>query len=219
MTDQGGGRTTARRWFIVATIVIAVLVVASGALVSSLVSANSGTEAPVAQSSTPEPDRPLPQNQPQPAPAGPNPTSCDEIYSAEMYDYLTGTGMPLNDPSVADNVGSKDEELAAVIAGTNHLNCSWGYAGDYGLTTSITRIDAGTQDSVRARMDAQGYDCHDELGGTRCIISFADGGGHVGESHFFREGLWVATSWVNFAPNGYTPDIVETIWPGSEDAA
>ena len=35
----------------------------------------------------------------------------------------------------------------------------------------------------------------------------------VGETHYFRDNGWVATHWTNFAPEGYTEDIVATLWP------
>ncbi|WP_167132475.1 hypothetical protein [Paramicrobacterium chengjingii] len=219
MTDEGDSRTVTRRWFIISTIVIAVLVVASGALVSTLVSGSAEDAAPAPKEQPAAPERPLPENQPSAVLAGPNPTSCEQIYSEEMYSYLTGTGMPLNDQSVDDNVGSHDDDLAAVINGAEHLDCSWGFAGDYGLTTSITRLDADTMQAVRDRMTELGYNCEDEDGGTRCLTSGTEGGNRYGESHFLRDGLWVATAWVNFAPNNYTPDIVHILWPDTADAA
>ncbi|PFG32169.1 hypothetical protein [Paramicrobacterium agarici] len=213
MTDPDEGRSTSRWWFVVATVVIAALVVASGALVASLVSTASPEADPPPATEAPDPERPLPENQPAPEHAGPNPTSCEQIYSEEMYSYLTGTGMPLNDQSVAENVGSYDPELIAVINGIEHLDCSWGFAGDYGLTTSVTRVNADAVKTVRERMTELGYNCHDEDGGTRCLTSATEAGNRYGESHFVRDGLWLATAWVNFAPEGYTPDIVQTLWP------
>jgi hypothetical protein len=34
----------------------------------------------------------------------------------------------------------------------------------------------------------------------------------LGESHFVRGDGWVTTAWINFAPEGYTEDIVSTLW-------
>ena len=33
-----------------------------------------------------------------------------------------------------------------------------------------------------------------------------------GESHFIRDGIWIATKWVNASPDGYTHDMVTTIF-------
>ncbi|WP_166999227.1 hypothetical protein [Paramicrobacterium fandaimingii] len=219
MTDEGDGRKATPRWFIISTIVIAVLVVASGAFVATLVSGSADEAAPPPKPQPAAPDRPLPENQPSAVRAGPNPTSCEQIYSDEMYGYLTDTGMPLNDASVDDNVGSRDDDLAAVITGAEHLDCSWGFAGDYGLTTSVTRLDADTMQAVRDRMTELGYNCEDEDGGTRCLTAATEAGNRYGESHFLRDGLWLGTAWVNFAPDDYTPDIVHTLWPDTADAA
>lgn len=42
-----------------------------------------------------------------------------------------------------------------------------------------------------------------------------DDNGTVGESHFLREGVWLATWWLNIAPDGYTHDIVAALWGNS----
>ncbi|SEB40951.1 hypothetical protein SAMN04489806_0475 [Paramicrobacterium humi] len=216
MSSTGEGRKSSRVWFIVATVVIAVLVFASGMLVSGLVSASKADDAPSAPTHTTRPakaQRPLPKNQPPAELTGPNPTSCEKIYSPEMLQKLQATGMPLNDPSVQGSVGTKDDELRAVIESHKPLNCSWGYAGDFGLTTSIVRLDADTVKSVIDRMGTLGYRCEDESGGTRCLVAFTQAGNRYGESHFIRDGVWLATSWVNYAPANYTPDIVAILWP------
>lgn len=215
MSDSETPGRSSRTWFIIATVVIAVLVVASGALVSSLVSASGSEEKPQKSAAPPaDEERPLPENQPGPTLAGPNPATCEELYSPEMMTQLTNTGLPLNDPSMADSVGTGDGELQTLISqAPQHLECSWGYAGDYGLTTSVVRLDDAGVQAVRDRMDAAGFSCSEEDQGTRCLTSFTEGGTRYGESHFLREGVWLATKWVNFAPSGYTPDMIDTLWP------
>ncbi|WP_191906763.1 hypothetical protein [Microbacterium lushaniae] len=32
-----------------------------------------------------------------------------------------------------------------------------------------------------------------------------------GETHALRDGLWVATGWLNIAPDGYSEDILDTV--------
>ena len=46
----------------------------------------------------------------------------------------------------------------------------------------------------------------------RCIDQHEAEAGAWGESHFLREGVWIATGWVNAGPNGYTHDMVTTIF-------
>lgn len=214
MSSTGEGRKSSRVWFIVATVVIAGLVFASGMLVSSLVASSDASDTPPAAAPKQQKaDRPLPKNQPPAELAGPSPSSCEQLYSPQMLEKLEATGMPLNDPSVEGNVGTKDDELRGVIDAHKPLNCSWGYAGDYGLTTSVIRTDAATAQSVTDRMGVLGYNCNEESEGTRCLVAFTQAGNRYGESHFLRDGIWIATSWVNYSPTGYTPDIVATLWP------
>ena len=33
-----------------------------------------------------------------------------------------------------------------------------------------------------------------------------------GETHYIGGGGWVSTAWINFHPDGYTEDIVDTLW-------
>lgn len=213
MSESGTGRGSSRVWFIVATVVIALLVVGSGALVSTLMGASASSEESAPQTSSPTPKRPLPGNQPGARLTGPDPQSCDDVYTDELRSRLDATGLPLNDPSVDGNVGAADEQLKAVIEDSHHLDCSWGSAGDYGLTTSITRVDAETSEKVLQRMSELGYQCHDESQGTRCVSSSWQQGTHIGESHFVRNGIWVATHWINFAPSGYTEGLIQQLWP------
>lgn len=217
MSESGTGRGSSRVWFIVATVVIALLVVGSGALVSTLVGASASSEETSSPTSSPTAKRPLPGNQPGARLTGPDPQSCDEIYTDDLRSRLDATGLPLNDPSVDGNVGAADEQLKAVIEDGHHLDCSWGSAGDYGLTTSITRVDAGTSQKVLDRMVELGYQCHDEQEGKRCVSSSWEQGTHVGESHFVRNGVWVATHWINFAPSGYTEGVIQQLWPEDAD--
>ncbi len=57
--------------------------------------------------------------------------------------------------------------------------------------------------------------CYDELGGLRCVTETTGDGGVVGESHFVRDGIWLATRYVNSGPDGYTHDIVANLWAGA----
>ncbi|RWZ64305.1 hypothetical protein ELQ92_05935 [Labedella populi] len=164
--------------------------------------------------------RPVPAETVEPAIAAPRPTDCEQIYSPDMYDYLESTGLPLNDGSVTDSLGATDPVLAALITDGNTVKCSWGFAGEYGLNTNITQVDEGTAAAVLEQLDALAFECYDESEGRRCIQSdtVTDDLGtyRTGESHFVRGGVWIATHWVNFAPDRYTQDIVESLWPASE---
>jgi hypothetical protein len=161
--------------------------------------------------------RPVPAETAAAADAAPRPTDCRQVYSPEMIASLEATGLPLNDGSVADSLGTIDPELSALITADATFKCSWGSAGDYGLNTNITQVSEETSTTVLDRLTALGFECAQESQGTRCVksetISDELGTNRTGESHFVRDGVWIATHWVNFAPTGYTQDIVSTLWP------
>ena len=113
-------------------------------------------------------------------------------------------------------LGSNDDELNATLQAASPLSCRWG--SDHGpshlaLITNVAQLQGDQPAATLARMNDIGYDCYDELGGTRCITESSDDDGSWGESHFLRDGVWVATRWMNVAPDGYTHDIVNTLWP------
>jgi hypothetical protein len=77
-------------------------------------------------------------------------------------------------------------------------------------------VDAAEQAAVTDRLKELNYSCYDELQGRRSVIERevdSDLVGFVGESHFLRDGLWLATHYVNGGPEGYTHDMVNNLWP------
>jgi hypothetical protein len=62
-------------------------------------------------------------------------------------------------------------------------------------------------------MTAVGFTCAPQRAGTGCEINRADDYASWGETHIIGEGLGIATSYVDFAPDGCTDDIVATPLP------
>ena len=208
-------------WIGSAIAIAAVLALLAGTVFALLTHMDgAGTQDPSrpdAGASSSDGSRPLPVETPAAAPAAPRPTDCQQIYSADMFASLQATGLPLNDASVDGSLGTTDDDLAAVISANSTFKCSWGSAGEYGLNTNITQVTAETSAAVLARLDELGFDCSEESQGMRCIqsdtVTDELGTYRTGESHFVRGGVWVATHWVNFAPSGYTQDVVASLWP------
>lgn len=161
--------------------------------------------------------RPVPAETPAAAAAAPRPTECAQIYSSDMLESLEASGLPLNDGSVDGSLGTTDADLEGVIGQNTTLKCSWGQAGEYGLNTNVTQVDDATAATVLDRLSSLGFDCYEESQGTRCVqsdtVSDELGTYRVGESHFVRGGVWIATHWINFAPDGYTQDVIASLWP------
>lgn len=146
------------------------------------------------------------------------PASCEGIYSIDWAPRMDG--LVLNPEwalaaPIAETVTSFDEELNETSRQTRTIVCRWGHeigGSDRGVTTGVGPVTVEEQASVLARMQLE-FDCYEELGGTRCVSEMSDDNGSLGESHFLRDGVWIATKWLNISPEGYTHDIINTLWP------
>ena len=151
----------------------------------------------------------------------PHPSSCEQLYSPAMVDAF---GDKVLNPSWTKAPGSgvrdgtADPELVLIIDAAEHLTCVWGSeagGSDSGLTTNLVWVTPEQATAVRARLSAAGYTCYEELSGVRCLTETATEAGSRGESHFVRDGIWLATKYVNSGPDGYTHDIVTNVWDGA----
>ena len=145
------------------------------------------------------------------------PAACEEIYSAEMLAQLQSANPPLNDPGVTMLSTENADLLEIIHGGATTLRCSWGQPSEYGLATNVTAIDAGQATAILDALPAAGFGCEALGEGTVCRIeqkgvTLDDNEYTRGETHFVGAGGLVTTAWINFAPEGYTEDIVATLW-------
>ena len=176
------------------------------------------TEAPTA---TPTP---IPEPTPAPtataAPGVPRPTSCTQLYSPAMVSALGD--LVLNpawtqEPDSGVAHGTDDAELRSVIDTLDHLTCVWAspYGGsDTGIVTNVIWVAPEQSAAVEARLVADGMECFDQSDGRRCVIHTSTPEGAFGESHFLRNGIWLATKYTNAGPLGYTQNIIDHLWVG-----
>jgi hypothetical protein len=150
------------------------------------------------------------------------PADCAKIYTKDWAPEMNGLALNPEwtaDPASGVRYGSRDTGLVTVLEATTKVTCVWadprGGGDTGGLTTNVARLTADQEASVREHLSSSGYTCYDELKGTRCVSEVVDDNGTVGESHFLREGVWLATWWLNIAPDGYTHDIVAALWGNS----
>lgn len=145
------------------------------------------------------------------------PASCEDVYSAEMIASLREQIPPLNDPGVTMLSTQNVDLIELLDSGIPTLRCSWGAPSEYGMATNISLIDAGQGSAVLATLGSSGFSCDAYADGQLCS---AEGGGvdfddqqyEFGEIHYVTDAVWVATSWLNFRPDGYTEDIVQHLW-------
>lgn len=150
----------------------------------------------------------------------PHPTSCADIYTKDWASILAP--LVLN-PAWADapdsgaRFGTDDADLETVLKQTTGVTCVWAAAGGgsgEGLTTNVAFLADAQVSSVEERLKLLDFACSGERGGLRCAIDHVTDEGAWGETHFIRGGIWIATNWVNSNPDGYTDDIVTTVFEG-----
>lgn len=145
------------------------------------------------------------------------PATCEEIYSAGMLATLEDENPPLNDPGVT-MLSTQDVDLLEIIdSGLPTLRCSWGQPSEFGLATNVTAVDADQTAFVDDQLRTGGFDCTPLGDGTICSmeqkgVTLDDEEYSSGETHYVGGGGWVSTAWINFNPDGYTEDIVDTLW-------
>lgn len=140
------------------------------------------------------------------------PVRCEDLYSPAMLATLEGENPPLNDPGVTMDSTEVVEALEVLEEGPQTLRCSWGLPSSYGLATNVTIVTDAQREAVLDSLPERGFACEDNDGGTLCRAQQSDGENSFGESHFFRGNGWVSTRWINFGPQGYTEDIIATLW-------
>jgi hypothetical protein len=227
-TSPTGARSHRPLWFALAALGVLLVV----ALIVVLVVWRGGAATPSATDDAAS-SRPTPTASAAPLPVaslaptnpvgGPAPTSCDEIYSPTMLETFSETHA-LNPAwtataEPATRIGTLDPELSGFIAAAQHLTCVWANpvgGSDSGLVTNVVFVTDEQAAAAQERLEAVAQNCYEELGGLRCVMqSETDADGSAGESHFLREGIWLATSYVNAGPDGYTHDLIATIWDGA----
>lgn len=211
---------------IVAALVLGTGAVAAGYLVGG---ANAASNAETTANGSEGPARPAPQTTGTSMPVEPGaseaatssvvPASCDGVYSRDWAPEMGGLVLNpewVKAAPIAETTTSFDDELNEASEQTRTIVCRWGHengGSDRGVTTGVGPVTVEEHDSVLARMQQLEFDCYEELGGTRCVSEMSDDNGSLGESHFLRDGVWIATKWLNISPDGYTHDIVNTLWP------
>ncbi|WP_194397941.1 hypothetical protein [Microbacterium atlanticum] len=145
------------------------------------------------------------------------PRACEEIYSSAMLAQLQSANPPLNDPGVT-LLSTENADLLDIIDGASTtLRCSWGQPSEFGLATNVTAIDDEQAAAALAALPPAGFACETLGDGTVCRIeqrgiTLDDEEYTRGETHYIGDGGLVTTAWIDFSPEGYTEDIVATLW-------
>jgi len=144
------------------------------------------------------------------------PTACEQLYSPAMLASLQQRG-PLNDPGVTMTSTQTVGALEILASGIATLRCSWGAPSETGLATNVSIVDHTQSAAVLDSLAGAGFACDPVEGGTVCrfeksMIDLDDNIVVLGEEHVLRGNAWVSTATINFAQDGYTEDIIATLW-------
>lgn len=148
------------------------------------------------------------------------PASCSDIFSEGMKQTVRGAGLTLN-PSwsveqPSHGLSITESSLRDQLAALPQLKCRWlgpEGGGEVGIETTIAVVTDSQGSTVNSRLASLGYTPLSELGGVRYVWErgpTADSDAY-GESHIVVGGLWFATHWLAYGPNGYTADVVHTV--------
>ncbi|NYD68281.1 hypothetical protein [Agromyces atrinae] len=226
MADIAGRTPLSKRpVFWVALVAAIVLVAIASVAVTLSVTSGGGAsaEAPISDQATspasPAPAEPTATDSAEPTASRVDiPSSCDEIYTRDLtpeFDGLVLNPEWTNDPEKGTG-RYFDDDITGVATSQTALTCKWGATGggsDRGLLTNVVNIESDQMTDLPARLQELGQTCYDELDGIRCVFETPKtDDGNAGESHFFRENIWIATHWVNTGPDGYTHDIVAALF-------
>lgn len=144
------------------------------------------------------------------------PDSCEQIYSASMLQSLQASE-PLNDPGITMYATNVVPALEILESGIPTLRCTWGAPSEQGLATQVSIVDAHQSATILDALAANGFSCEDLDSGTVCriqsqTVDLNDDLVTQGETQYLRGNAWVTTSWIDLTPDGYTEDIVATLW-------
>ena len=126
-------------------------------------------------------------------------------------------GSPLNDPGVTMTSTQNVDALEILTSGIPTLRCTWGAPSETGLATNVSIVDAAQSAAVVDALAGSGFTCEPIDGGTVCrfertVITQDDDQVSLTETHVLRGNAWVSTATVDFEAEGYSEDIVATLW-------
>lgn len=147
------------------------------------------------------------------------PETCDGLYDEVMIREFEQHDMHLNTVWTGAReatAGSASLDLVALMRGKLSLDCFWldeSGGMDSAVLTVATEPGPDVAAEVAAHLTASGFATQEHRGGARYFIEHRVDGESVGESHFIRDGVWLATNWYGFGPWGYTAHMAENVFP------
>lgn len=167
----------------------------------------------------PQPTETVDDEEPEPEPAPlvriELPDDCIALIPSSILSAFDD--VPLNHTSYVEQglpSGISNERMRERLEEHRELGCVWRDpdAISTGLTTTIARISGGDAAQSIMVLQGAGAACYLAHNGTRCELDTSSASVVDGETHFFRDDIWIATAWSDLAPSGYTAGLSSTIW-------
>lgn len=211
-------------WVIVG--VVALLLVGGGIAFALLGQGESDAAAPgTSASASSSPSEP-PSAEPSPEPEVPTPatvalpTTCRDLFSPAFHAQLASTGAVLSEGNTGPREAPFEQRevpgvVESTIAGAPHLECAWSFTDNYniGIRTVVAEVTDDEAAQVSQALSGAGFTGVSELGSVRYIkeVAGSEGFGPHGYSIIARDGILIATEWIDWPASGYTADIVNTV--------
>jgi hypothetical protein len=212
-------RRRALPWVVVGVVLL--LLVGGGVAFAFFGPGNSDATAPTTSSSPSPSDSPSVEPSPEPEAPGSTalPTACVDVFSPAYHAELAATGAVLSEGNTGPREYPFEADVPAVlestIAAAPHLECSWTFPGNYyaGISTAISEVTDAEVAAIEQALSEAGFTAVPELGSTRYIKENPGSAdfGPSGYSIIARDGMLIATEWLEWAVVGYTADIVNTV--------
>jgi hypothetical protein len=144
------------------------------------------------------------------------PTTCEQLYSPAMFATLQQRDT-LNHPDVTMTSTQNVEALEILSSGAPTIRCTWGAPSETGMATNVTIVDAAQSAAIVDALIGAGFACEDVDGATVCryeqtMVTLDDDIVKLTETHVLRGNAWVSTATINFEVEGYTEDVIATLW-------
>lgn len=146
------------------------------------------------------------------------PEECSGLYGTAMIAEFEREQMHINEVWTGAReapAGTTDPELQTLLARQPALDCFWldeTGGTEAAVLTVASEVDAEESAAVAARLQALGFAHQNDRGGVRYFVESRADGESKGESHFLRDGVWLATNWYGFGPWGYTGHMAENVF-------
>jgi hypothetical protein len=151
------------------------------------------------------------------------PDTCSALYSDEMLGVIhaiDGGELELNRTdftfqSLHRGPRLNDEFLSAVLWNVDRMQCDWDPPPtETFVGTTVALLSTSTGEVLSTALPRSGFECSAHREGTLCrtSITYEESGMTIVDEVFTRDGIVVATGYLNIDVPGYLDDIIDSLW-------